>query len=468
MAFLSILLQIILLLVIARLMRRPGVSQVLSTSLLFLVIIWYVLPNFITIFFWDSITIPSIVDYDLFLSYSILESLMLLLTLVFLLRKRPYFQMIMDSDLARASVSPSLALLVVLIAVGWIWASNIVARDYVGRSYLEQNAFLVIAGGTQVFNNLGSFVFVQNLLACFCYACLLKKWPKGIQTRVLYFSLLVWIATTVFYQSLLGSRVILIMPFFLLVLYGQAQQWSKRKLMSIVAISAVGTLTVGGILAIIIAQSRNNQELKIQDIISELNKTVDTSFALDAGKELLTNIVTKFDSFSTGALLVEQMGAGAGGWQPYWGSVLAVVPRALLPSKPVPGSGDGTYLGHPSRLVAAAMGMYFSMGNVQVSPAAISIWQFGYLGLVVLFLFNLVHLYLINSLLLTRSIPLKSLGLFMIGIPTLLTLFTYADYTIMDMERILMVYAVLFFFHKIQRLRPSGLLAQRPIGRSLV
>ena len=445
MTFILILLQVLLLLLIVKLMRRPAVSPVLSTALLVLAVIWYVAPVLINTLFWSSVAYQSEVGYDLFVSYATLETLVLLLTLTILLRKKPYFQTITDSAPARASLSPTFALLVVLFSIGTTMIFTVMAGDLLGGSYYERNAFAVAEEGTAVFNNLGSFQFVQIMLTCFGYACLLTKWPQRSKTRLLYLVILAWLGVSILFQLLQGARIGLITPLMLLVLYGRVRQWTKRKMMLVVAAPAAVMLVVGSVLVITIPQDRLVRELTLQSTVSRSVELIrEEGSATKLVEPLLIQIVTKFDSFSTGAFLVRREGAGVAGWVPYHGAILSLVPRALLASKPIPGSADGTFVGHPSRLVAERLGMDLYSGNVNVSPAAISIWQLGYLGLIGMVLVNAIHLQLINSLLLSQSIPLKSLGLYLIGIPTMLTLFTTPDSLIMNIERVILVYVFLW------------------------
>lgn len=450
MTFILIILQILLLLLIVKLMNRPAVSPVLSTTLLFLAVFWYVTPVLLTILFWSSIAHQSVVGYDLFVSYATIDTLMLLIALAGLLRRKPYFQTVTDSAPARLGLSPTFALLVVLFSIVTTLIFAIMAGGLLGGSYYERNAFSVAAEGTEVFNNLGSFQFVQIMLTCFGYACLLTRWPRGSKIRLLFLVILAWMAVSVLSQVLQGARIGLITPFILLVLYGRVRQWTKRKMILVVAAPAAVMLVVGGALVIAISQHRGMSELTLASTASKSVELVaDERSLADLVEPLLIEMVTKFDSFSTGAFLVRREGAGVAGWTPYHGAILSLVPRALLASKPIPGSADGTFLGHPSRLVAERLGMDLYSGNVNVSPAAISIWQLGYLGLIGLVLVNAIHLQLINALLLSQSIPFKSLGLYLIGIPTLLTLFTTPDTLIMNIERVILVYVVLWFAVKI-------------------
>ena len=134
--------------------------------------------------------------------------------------------------------------------------------------------------------------------------------------------------------------------------------------------------------------------------------------------------------------------------------MLALIPRAVLPSKPTPGSFDGTIRGYPTRIVAVQMGMSEEAGNVNVSPASIAVWQFGYFGLFVMILANGLHLYLINSLLLAPSVLFKSLAFFLIGLPALMTIYAPPDILLMNLERIFLVFLLMFaIYHVLQRRR---------------
>jgi hypothetical protein len=125
----------------------------------------------------------------------------------------------------------------------------------------------------------------------------------------------------------------------------------------------------------------------------------------------------------------------------------------VLPSKPIPGSYDGTIRGYPTRIVAVQMGMREEAGNVNVSPAAITIWHFGYLGLLLMIFCNALHLYFINSLLLAPSVLFKSLAFFLVGLPAMLTIYAPPDILLMNMERTLLVFLFMFVVHYVLRRR---------------
>ena len=165
----------------------------------------------------------------------------------------------------------------------------------------------------------------------------------------------------------------------------------------------------------------------------------------------------KFDTFAGGVVLLRGSGVGVGGMNPFVGSALGIVPRVILPNKPVPGSVDGTYLGIPGRIAAHLQGMGLYNSMIPVSSGAITIWQLGYYGLPVLIVANAVLLAFLNSLLLSKSVWLHAVALFVIGLPAMVNIFSSADVVLMSIERALVVYALIALFSSRLRRRNSCL-----------
>src|SRR5439155_17899763 len=133
----------------------------------------------------------------------------------------------------------------------------------------------------------------------------------------------------------------------------------------------------------------------------------------------LDGVNFKFDGISPAAHLLATYGVGVAGFRPYEGAVLAIVPRLIMPAKPVPGSADGTNRGIPQRIVAADMGYDPDVGNVPVAPASIGMWQKGWLGVLLFVIINALQFRLINSFLLTRSLLVQTLAVLLVGIPAI-------------------------------------------------
>ena len=136
---------------------------------------------------------------------------------------------------------------------------------------------------------------------------------------------------------------------------------------------------------------------------------------------------TKLDSFSTGYLLTANEGVGGGGLLPYVGSALVFLPRNIFPNRPIAGSSDGTIGGHPSRLVPKSINIISDSLNVGVSPVQITLWQWGYIGILIFIIATVFYLKYINWLLNSQDIMIKTLGMFLIGIPTFHEIFLASD-----------------------------------------
>jgi hypothetical protein len=449
MELLLLLLQLGLLIMLLVVRRNPKVSPHLPLLLLFMILLWFITPVVLTVLLEGHLKIYSFINYNQFLFYAVIESFTLLCTLAFLLAPQPYFRFIVENRLTEIYVTSKGALAGVIAAIAFTFLSIVLVALYIGTSYWDLNAFFYLSEGSDTFNNLGSVAFIQTILGCFCCACFIQLWPREQARWGLRIALLAWLLITVASQAPSGARIAMLQPFFLLVLYCQAQPWPPRRKAAVVGLGAVGTIVIGSILAVAIGEARYGDRLKLDDIISTSSKAADQNLL----SEMSINLITKFDSFSNGAMLVERMGEGRAGIQPYIGAVLAMVPRAVLPSKPIPGSYDGTIRGYPTRIVAVQMGMREEAGNVNVSPAAITIWHFGYLGLLLMIFCNALHLYFINSLLLAPSVLFKSLAFFLVGLPAMLTIYAPPDILLMNMERTLLVFLFMFVVHYVLRRR---------------
>ena len=453
MTVLLVMLQVVLLIVLVKLMRQPAVSPLLSTSLFMFAVLWYIAPVFIKVLWGNEVSAVNFLSDDTYALYGIVETITLLVTLLFLFHARPYFRSIKNSNLASVSISPTFALLIALVGIGVTLAYNAQAIS-LGDTYIARNAFAIAGEGTAQFDNVGSLALLQTLLVSFAYASLLVKWPRGLKTRRLYLAIGIWIVLAIVPNVLLGGRIAILVPFVLLVLRGRASHWPNKKM--ILRVGAVLALTAvfGGAVSVVVGSSRTQADLTLEEVVSQSLDEIGTgSSGTGPVQAVLGGLVTKFDSISWGASLVETFGAESAGLRPYEGVLVALIPRQFLSSKPVPGSADGTYQGHPSRL--AVFSSSDPSNNVQVSPAAIAIWQLGYWGIILLVITNVINLYVINSLLQSSSLILQSLALFLIGVPAFYTLFASPDTVLMNLQRAMAIYVFLSIVARVAKRRTS-------------
>lgn len=437
--------------VFTRLLRRPGVSPLLTVSLLLYAIMWHFTPVILTLIDGSRFRPLPLVSQDIFIKYAVIETAVFLCCLSFLFVRKPYFPKIVEAGIAQFSISDATAFLLLLFSVLVpLIPAFASANQEMGTSYWDRNAFVVKAAGEETYNTLGSFAFIEGLLTAFGYAYLIVARPRGIRGNALYWFMLAWTLWNIFSEVLLGARLGLIMPFLLLMFRGIYQKWPARRMVQFAGTALIATVIVGSLLSLAITQLRGAYSFQAGDILGASATTVDSSQGM-AGvtNSIVEETLKKFDSFSSGAVLVENLGWGTAGWRPYEGVVTALIPRSLLPEKAVPGSVDGTYLGHPSRLVPIIYGANSESLNVGVSPAAIAIWHFGILGLVAMVLCAGLYLFTLNSLLSAPSAVTVGLALALMGPPAFATLFASPDVLLLGLERIMIVFMLLAVMYRV-------------------
>lgn len=440
----ALLSQVLLLGVVIVLWRSRAVSAILSTAILFYAGMWHIIPVTIGVLWGRGAYASTLTDSTGFLAFAIIETLLLILSLLFLLRPRPRFSAITDSLLAQYRPGPVASFVILALGICLMYVTTNRLSGFFAASYLDRNAFIVDAQGGSEFNELGMVGFVLSMLLSFAYACLVHKWPAVSGAILVKITAAIWVAVFTFQELIQGGRISMFLPLMLLVMYGRMMNWTKRRFITVLSIALIAMIPVASIFSVVIADIRGSTQLRWNDVLSNSLGLVESSQNADnIGDAVVNQLIVKFDSFSTSAFLVETVGRGTARLRPYLGAVLSIVPRAIMPSKPVSGSIDETYLGHPSRLVPLLSGDSSGYASVGVSPATISFWHLGYLGLAIFVLFNVLNLYFINSLLLSASVVSKTLGLFLIGLPPLTILVASPDVLIMNWERTLIIYLVL-------------------------
>jgi hypothetical protein len=389
----------------------------------------------------------SIVDYDSFCKMVCLESSVLIICLLLLFVRRPFFHWIVRGPVSNLRVTYKSAVLIV--AVGCLIFMMYDIGSSMGGSYGDRNLYSVTSIGTDQFNDLGPISVVLALLTAFGYSTVLDRWPSQKRPYALFAIVWFWIALITGRGLVQGTGIMALLPFIMLIMMARIRRWQKKRVVIICGIAAIVTATVGSIAGDIIRLNRVNPTFDRSTLIAGVRAYLSNS-SVNVGsgfrETLATNAITvfnKFDSFTGGIVLLRGDGVGTGGPLSLLTSFLAVVPRTILPDKPVPGSADGTYVEIPARIAGRLIGMDKYASMTGVAPCAIAIWELGYPNLLLLIIANVGLLMFLNSLLLTESIYLHALALYVIGIPTFIAIFPSPDVVILNMERALLIYALI-------------------------
>lgn len=439
MTFALVLLNVLIVLTLLWVATRRDVSAIMVISLLFVYVLWFFVPAAITVLAWDRIASRVLITYDVFVKYATIEAVALLLTLLAFGFRWRRWRWMAEGRLAHFVIGRRGMTWLVL---GSVFVSLLIRRmilGIVGTNYAEANAFSVMSEGTASAASLGILFFISTILQAFLLCCLLTPYPR--QPKWVAPLLWGWLLFMTATEVLVGSRMAVMVPCVILLMWVHQRRISRTALVMIYGGIVFFMATVGVLLTIVIAQIRTQNTITVAAARQESQQMVsDGSSRAEQLWTFFDHIYLKFDSIGPGSMLVEGRGAGAAGVKPWIGAVLSVVPRRILPSKPVPGSIDGTYRGTPQRIMAADLGYDPDFGNVGVSPAAISIWQFGLLGLVPLIVINALNLRLMNSLLMTRSVFTRMLPVMVLNIPAFTGVYSNGDAILMGAERAFVMY----------------------------
>jgi len=194
----------------------------------------------------------------------------------------------------------------------------------------------------------------------------------------------------------------------------------RRFRLSIVAAAVALTVLVGGPIAgaIGLVRGLGNTALTADVVKQSYQHGMSWRSGRERANLVLIEANRKLDSFQPGIELLRIEPTGTGGFLPIVSAVLSPIPRAVYPSKPVPTSRDGTYLGTPYRIAARAYGDPELGMVVPVTPVAIALWEHGAAGLLLLWVANLIHLLLVNSFLLAPSPIMRALSISVLSLPT--------------------------------------------------
>ena len=195
---------------------------------------------------------------------------------------------------------------------------------------------------------------------------LFKKKTKPL----LYISCL----TVVFFYYLLltfrGGRIYI----FGIVIFLLYRFLEKKNIRLLLFASVLGILSLGALP--ILSSLRGDTRIKVEDV---------TSSQMSLNSELILNeVLVKTNSVMYGSYLINADGIGNKGSMMYSSTLFALLPRFLFPSKPEPGSVDGSPEGLPSRASAAyhSTHEYNGISSNGVPASISSLWGGGWLAFI--------------------------------------------------------------------------------------
>ncbi len=430
--------------VLYRMLKDISVSGFLSISLIVYFFILHIMPTSLRLLGVEGGVAQFLVDGELFIKYELMESAAFLATVgLFSMSKSKVKTVHITSVINRRT---NAILISTVIIVGFI-AFIINTIQHIPFSYVELNNISISDGiASQTHGMYTSLMFISAIGYSMCIL-ILAELPREKNKRLYLWVLPIIVVGVVSLVSLCeGSRIHLLTPFLICFFYyGSHHRMSIRIALRSIILLLVAVVICGRV-AYVVGVLRSEGQFGLHDITT-------SDYYININ-DIANTLLVKFDTISMGALLVHYSGSGEAGLMPYIGAALAPIPRFILPSKPTPGSIDGSMLGTPAYLVPQLIGFRGGTQNVGVSPVSIAVWQLGAIGLGVFVLFNWLNLFIINTLLSTRFILIRTMGIYLLGLPSLV-LITSPDQILMAQIRVAFIvagiYLVQYFIRQLSR-----------------
>jgi hypothetical protein len=415
---------------------EKNIPNITFIIILFYLFIWHFMPIILSFFGIEGSKFYYLIEKKEYLNLAILESLSYFFVIYLFIKKNNFIKI--NNSFKNLFFIWEYKIIIILIILGIVGFLMMQISFWEGGYLAINTSFDLMPIST--FGKIGIYGFFASI----GYACTISVLLSNdyLRTKIKNIKLiaLLYFATCSIFYILSGSRIHLFAPFILFAIYYRNKSKSIKNLVIILLAVLIIGILISGTLAYSIGMLRTSPIYGFKDII-ESSKEGNL-------RQGFQELFIKFDSISPGAILLKFDGPGKGGLMPYVGSVLAIIPRYIYPEKPFPGSKDGTASGDPARYVPRLAGIFSESLNVGVSTVAITIWQFGYIGIILFILMNWLNLIIINEFLVSSSLILKSLGIFNLGFPSLFMVFTSPDKIIMNQFRIWAIILILLILNK--------------------
>ena len=395
--------------------RRSGVAPLLSLTWCIYGILWCVLPLMLQPLLREPIANSAgpLSRAQLAVLHS---SLLLVLALVHLAFKAPRIDAV-TRFFDRRAPNPARMFWPLVLSLVLLTGVELALSKLNGSTFADQTLFPVTADAGELAQS-GLLSVVLITLVGFAIAVISMNRDQGATRASL---LVAWAQLFVFsgFAVSRGLRSAVLMPMVVgIVALSTLRGRARRRATGMVAVAGLVTIVLGAPIAGVMGYLRSGTDAVSIDLVLDAYQAVFGGNSVGQQVSLLLEETNrKFDAVGPGVELLAMEPPGFAGVAPFMSASVSAIPRALYQSKPVPTSRDGTYLGTPYRIAAKAYGDPELGMVVPVSATAIALWEFGILGPIVFLLMNIINLVCLNTLLLSRNILARALGISMLGLP---------------------------------------------------
>lgn len=419
------------------LLINKKINIIIKISIILYSTLWVVIPSVITIFF-RKYYVGDLSEkiYTKYATLEILFNIVIFFLFTITVKKSNW-----KSELINTKIKIN----------GILIISYLFNLYYFFFSKFSQSTYLDINDVSSITADVTILGLIQTFALLIIFYHVLISIFQRRYNLYFYLSLSIIIFSTI--QNLLaGSRIAYLSLIFIFIVYFYAAKNTfnfKKIIIYLLAISIVFISILSLKTLEVLRQANAKIDIQTLYVLSQQSNDNNTSDAF------ITVLSTKLNSISYGALLVEGDGLGKAGIKPYIGALFSPIPSFIYRHKPLSGSYNGTITGIPSRHAAYLDGYDPDIANVGVSASGVSLWQLGYLGLIITIILNIINLNIINRLLQSPNLFLKYIvGLYFLYIPTFI-LIQSGDALIKGWLQCFVVYCLILFFYKVTKKKNS-------------
>ena len=431
--------------------RNRFISPILAMSLTIYILCWNAFPFLYSTFMSDRTQgIISNPTYQKVIAIQFISviSILTLLNILTIFRPKPQRAPCPQ----RKDYNANMILILLVIMFIFSLFANIYSINTAGFTFLERARYVVSDSNKE--NAVGALLSALNSYTIpFAIACIFS----GIRTIrdnqwIMCLSITI-IAVHIGFMITFGIRSFIFMPIVLIVIYWKVYALKLGRITKIAAgVLMFMFIFAAPYLSRSLRTIRAMESYRMEDVLvaprSERFSSVG-EYTLSA----LDDIYTKFSSFEQGTALLEIQGISRIGTSLITSVLASPIPRMLYPTKPVPFSSNGEYSGVPYYLVPSLRRSALSSNVVPIPPSTIALWELGYMGLFQMIVFNVLNLFFINIFLKSELLLFRTIGFFMLTLPTFEFLISPTGLIIKEALRIL----VLIFFIKLLLLIGSSM-----------
>lgn len=414
-SLLAILLSVCALVVVIWGARRRGVAPTLSIAWVIHILLWNTASLVLQLLLAEPVenSHGPLSRTQLTLLHT---SALLIIGVIFLAYRQPYAKPI-TQFFDRVAPPASKLFWPTVIALALLVITELGQLSITGSSFAEIQAFSVTADAAALGQN-ALLASVMAIAVGYFLALLTLGRNNGVTRETL---IMAWLGVLIFcgFSIAHGVRAVVLLPvaagvITLSTLKGRA----RRRATTVLLIAGAVTTVVGAPVAAIMGFLRGRpSDISADLLLDTYNAVAGESTILEQAQLALTEVNRKFDAIGPGIELLAMEPPGTAGLQPLFSASLSPIPRVLFPTKPVPISRDGTYIGTPYRIAATPYGDPEIGMVVPVSASAIALWEFGSLGPLMFIVANILNLFFLNTVFLSRNVIARALGISMLGLP---------------------------------------------------